>query len=78
MEIAQPADACPPVASHGRARIDRTAVPRLNGLPMPRSASEILLRRLRNQKLTKSAFRKPEEVVSWLGAVQAQDYAGAK
>jgi hypothetical protein len=45
---------------------------------MPQSASEILLRRLRNQKLTKSRFRKPEEVVSWLGAVQAQDYAGAK
>jgi hypothetical protein len=34
--------------------------------------------RLRNQRLSRTAFRKPEEVVTWLGAVQAQDYAGAK
>ncbi|MCA1559991.1 MAG: winged helix DNA-binding domain-containing protein [Acidobacteria bacterium] len=35
-------------------------------------------RRLRNQKLTGSRFRKPEDVVAWLGAMQAQDYAAAK
>jgi hypothetical protein len=35
-------------------------------------------RRLRNQKLVGSGFRKPEDVVAWLGAVQAQDYAAAK
>ena len=34
--------------------------------------------RLANQRLSASSFRSPVEVVSWLGAVQAQDYAGAK
>jgi len=34
--------------------------------------------RLRSQRLVGAAFAKPEEVVGWLGAVQAQDYAGAK
>lgn len=34
--------------------------------------------RLYNQKLTETQFTKPVEVVRWLGAVQAQDYAGAK
>ena len=33
--------------------------------------------RLDNQRLTQTTFRRPEQVVSWLGAVQAQDYAGA-
>src|SRR5262245_8709805 len=40
--------------------------------------SEIVQRRLLNQHLVGSSFEKPEEVVSWLGAVQAQEYAGAK
>ena len=35
-------------------------------------------RRLRIQKLVLTKCRKPAQVVSWLGAVQAQDYAGAK
>ena len=37
-------------------------------------------RRLRNQLLTASKLRtgRPSEVVAWLGAVQAQDYPGAK
>ena len=39
---------------------------------------DISNRRLNNQRLVGSAFQKPEEVVAWLGAVQAQDYAGAK
>ena len=34
--------------------------------------------RLRNQHLIGKPFAAPEEVVRWLGAVQAQDYAGAK
>ena len=34
--------------------------------------------RLRNQRLVGEPFATPEEVVRWLGAVQAQDYAGAK
>ena len=34
--------------------------------------------RLRNQRLTAGAFRDPADVVAWLGAVQSQDYAGAK
>jgi winged helix DNA-binding protein len=34
--------------------------------------------RLHNQRLSSAGFTKPEQVVSWLGAVQAQDYPGAK
>jgi hypothetical protein len=38
----------------------------------------LIPRRLSNQKLTRSACRTPADVVAWLGAVQSQDYAGAK
>lgn len=38
----------------------------------------MLSARLRNQKLLSPRFDTPEEVVAWLGAVQAQDYTGAK
>lgn len=34
--------------------------------------------RLQNQKLSTTTFKRPEQVVDWLGVVQAQDYAGAK
>jgi hypothetical protein len=34
--------------------------------------------RLHNQRLASGAFAKPEEVVAWMGAVQAQEYPGAK
>jgi len=34
--------------------------------------------RLYNQHITRQIFTKPHEVVKYLGAVQAQDYAGAK
>ena len=34
--------------------------------------------RLHSQRISNAPFRKPNEVVGWLGAVQAQDYAGAK
>src|SRR5688572_20365623 len=34
--------------------------------------------RLYNQKLSHTTFKQPEQVVEWLGVVQAQDYAAAK
>jgi Winged helix DNA-binding domain len=39
---------------------------------------EIVRRRLFNHSLSVPQFKKPEDVVKWLGAVQAQDYPGAK
>ena len=39
---------------------------------------DIVAQRLVNQKLVRSKLREPVEIVSWLGAVQSQDYAGAK
>ena len=39
---------------------------------------DIAHQRLLNQHIAKATFTKPGEVVAWLGAVQAQDYAGAK
>lgn len=42
------------------------------------TSSELLNKRLRNQLLVESTRRKPEQVVSWLCAMQAQDYAAAK
>jgi winged helix DNA-binding protein len=39
---------------------------------------EIRHARLHNQRVSSTTFTKPEQVVSWLGAVQAQDYPGAK
>jgi DNA glycosylase AlkZ-like len=35
-------------------------------------------RRLRNQRIVGTAHRRPEDVVSWLGAVQAQEYPAAR
>ena len=40
--------------------------------------TEIAYLRLRNQGLSKKIFQNATDVVGWLGAVQAQDYAGAK
>jgi hypothetical protein len=42
---------------------------------------DIVRQRLRNQRLASSGFQKPGEpgeVIAWLGAMQAQDFAGAK
>jgi Winged helix DNA-binding domain len=39
---------------------------------------EILQKRQQNQQLTGLRFKQSAEIVHWLGAVQAQDYAGAK
>ncbi|HEX2621372.1 MAG TPA: winged helix DNA-binding domain-containing protein [Phototrophicaceae bacterium] len=40
--------------------------------------SEIAHRRLRTQQVIGSRFSEPEQIVDWLGAVQSQDYMGAK
>ena len=39
---------------------------------------DIAHRRLFSQRLLGAKLETPNDVVSWLGAVQAQDYAGAK
>src|SRR5581483_11815980 len=39
---------------------------------------ELVQRRLANQGISQPRFKTPREVVTWLGAVQAQDYAAAK
>ena len=39
---------------------------------------DIARQRLHNQLIAQHPFEKPEKVVTWLGAVQAQDYAAAK
>jgi Winged helix DNA-binding domain len=44
----------------------------------PLSLRDVTQARLRNQRLVGPPFARAEEVVRWLGAVQAQDYAGAK
>ncbi|REA58233.1 winged helix DNA-binding domain-containing protein [Dyadobacter luteus] len=41
-------------------------------------AQDIIRLRLFNQKLSKSSETTPAEIVSWFGAMQAQDFAGAK
>ncbi len=40
--------------------------------------SEVVSERLHNQKLSLPGFKRPVDVVRWLGAVQAQDYNAAK
>lgn len=40
--------------------------------------SEIPDRRLRNQHVTRTVFRRPADVVAWFGAMQAQEYDVAK
>jgi len=40
--------------------------------------SDIAQLRLHNQHISQKIFKKPGDIVKWLGAVQAQDYAGAK
>ena len=42
------------------------------------TTSDLVSQRLINQKLASSNFKKPVEVVRWLGAVQAQDFGAAK
>src|SRR6516164_8126900 len=40
--------------------------------------NDVATRRLRAQRLTGEPFATAQEAVGWLGAVQSQDYAGAK
>lgn len=42
-----------------------------------RRASDIAGWRLRSQRIVGAGFKRPGEVVAWMGAVQAQDYLGA-
>lgn len=42
------------------------------------SADDLIRNRLVNHKLAGSALRDPRDVVAWFGAVQAQDFPGAK
>lgn len=44
----------------------------------PMSPTEGIAARCRNQRLVDSTFTRPEEVVAWLGAVQAQEYGPAR
>jgi hypothetical protein len=39
---------------------------------------DIAKQRICNQYIARQVFTKPDEVVKWMGAMQAQDYAGAK
>jgi hypothetical protein len=48
------------------------------GNAWPGGETSLIPTRLRNQKLTSSDLRNPADIVGWLGAVQAQDYTGAK
>jgi len=42
------------------------------------AASNIVTQRLHNQQFEGAKFKQPGDLVARLGAVQAQDYAGAK
>jgi hypothetical protein len=42
------------------------------------SIRTIAIRRLYNQQLEQTSFKLPGEILAWMGAVQGQDYAGAK
>ena len=42
------------------------------------TSSEIIRLRLFNQQLAGTKFTKPQELVSWMGAIQSQDYGMAK
>jgi hypothetical protein len=42
------------------------------------TCSEIIKLRLFNQQLAETKFTKPQEFVSWMGAIQSQDYGMAK
>ena len=42
------------------------------------TASEIAKQRLVNQQISTTTFKKPDEIVAWLGAMQAQEYTSSK
>jgi hypothetical protein len=53
------------------------AAPRPFGHDGSLASTEILRRRLDAQSISSTTFTRPEQVVAWLGAVQAQDYLGS-
>ena len=42
------------------------------------TSAEIVRHRLHHQQIAQTKFRKPHEIVSWLGAMQSQEFALAK
>lgn len=50
----------------------------LKGTVTRMTIPDIARQRLHNQRIAGAPFARPEEAVQWLGAVQAQDYGGAK
>lgn len=42
------------------------------------TSSALLSHRLNNQQIVQPAFGRPGDIVAWMGAMQGQDYAGAK
>src|SRR5437867_2207987 len=42
------------------------------------NSSDIVSHRLINQQIVQTKFKKPHELVAWMGAMQAQDYGMAK
>lgn len=42
------------------------------------TTTDIVNLRLHNQYISDSPYKEPDEIVSWLGAIQSQDYASAK
>lgn len=42
------------------------------------TAKQVLQLRLHNLQISSTQFKTPQELVHWMGAMQAQDYAGAK
>src|SRR5262245_34131304 len=80
---------CQGVSAVGRPRWQRVGLhvryrPRLSlrrresALMSPSTSIDLALRRLVTQRLVGTGFKRPVEAVSWFGAVQSQDYAGAK
>ena len=45
---------------------------------MPSRDATLVLERLRNQQLAGTTFTTPADLVGWFGAVQSQDYPGAR
>lgn len=42
------------------------------------TSADIITRRLHNQQIARTNFMQPQQIVAWMGAMQAQEYAMAK
>lgn len=85
LESRQPGTALQHYRGSTRRRGTRPATGYNRGVPavaaIPRTAphaAAIVRERLASQRLTGSVLREPREVVAWFGAVQAQDFPGAR